>query len=211
MKQQGNDEHPSKLAVAFNSSGIPARMARVRCLVASLTHSEINPDLVVLQLIFRQSIGEAGSSSQSESSFTTSISPSPPLDLHHSVPAEQEHTYVKILLQDDLWPAPPPTIQLVGTDANHPQSIQLSPTPYPSSGTTSRNKLNILPSLSGAMEFSSSFALLSQSTVLVYVEGSTLPIHSGVAPLNCISSPMQRSGWLYSVDLVPSIRKTLGS
>ena len=131
MKQLGNDEHPSKLAVAFNSSGIPARMARVRCL-ASLTHSKINPDLVVLQLIFRQSIGEAGLSSQSESSFTTSISPSPPPPgLHHSVPAEQEHTYVKILLQDNLWPAPPPTIQLVGTNANHPQSIRLSPTPSP--------------------------------------------------------------------------------
>ena len=164
-----------------------------------------------MQLISRRSIGEGGSTSQSESSVGTSVSPSPLPDLHHSVPTvpEQEHTYVKILLQDDLWPAPPPTIQLVGTDANHPQSIRLSPTSNPPSDTNSRNKFNILPYLSGAVELACSFALLSQSTVLVYVEGSTSPIHSGVAALNCISSPTQRPGWFYSVELVPSFWEAL--
>jgi len=136
------------------------------------------------------------------------VSPSPPPDFRRVVPVEQGHTYVKILLQDDLWPAPPPTIQLVSTDANHPQAIQLSPSPNPPSGTTSQNKFNILPYLSGAVEFPSSFALISQSTFVVYVDGSTSPIHSGFASLKCIS-PMQQSGWRYSVDLVPSFWESL--
>jgi len=166
--------------------------------------------LLDLQLLSHGRIDDASSSSQSESSVGAPDSPSAP----DFVSVEEDHTYVKILLQDDLRPAPPPTIQLVSTNANHPQSIQLSPTPSPPSGTTPQNKSNInksniLSYLSGAVEFPSSFALLSQSTFVVYAEGSTSPVHSGVASLRCISSPTQRSAWVYSVDLVPSFWESL--
>jgi hypothetical protein len=163
----------------------------------------------VLQLLSHRNI--TGSGSQSERSVSTSVSPSPSPDGRHSVSMNQEHTYVKILLQDELWPAPTPSIRLINFDTNHSQSIQLSPTCPPSGTVMSQNRSsrNILPYLSGAIELPSSCALLPQSKFIVYVEGSTSPVHSEVASLKCISSPMQRSGWLYSFDLVPNFWENL--
>lgn len=213
-KRQGNDGHPSKLVVVFNSSGIPARKIKVRDADSPFTSCRIDRDVIcfpVLQLLSHRNIRDTGSGSQSERSVSTSVSPSPPPDGRHSVSMNQEHTYVKILLQDELWPAPTPSIRLINFDTNHSQSIQLSPTCPPSGTVMSQNRSgrNILPYLSGAIELPSSCALLPQSTFIVYVEGSTSPVHSEVASLKCISSPMQRSGWLYSFDLVPAFWENL--
>ena len=215
-KRQGSDGHPSKSVVAFNNCGIPARKIEVRCpsrlpLPAEL---KLNRDVIrfpVLQLLSHRNIRDTGSGSQSERSVSASVSPSPPSDGRHSVSTNQEHTYVKIVLQDELWPAPTPSIRLINTDTNHPQSIQLSPTCPPSGTVISQNRSsrNILPYLSRSIELPSSCALLPQSTFVVYVEGSPSSVHSEVASLKCISSPMQRSGWLYSFELVPTFWERL--
>ena len=166
--------------------------------------------ILVLQLVSSRTRRDTGSGSQSghSSSVPSSVSPSPPPDRRHSVSTQQEHIYVKILLQDELWPAPTPTIQL-STDINDPQSIQLSLRRQ--GGTMSQSTLsrNILPHLSGEIELCSSCALLLQSSFLVYFKGSNSPLHSEVASLKCISSPIQRSGWLYSFDLVPTFWENL--
>jgi len=167
--------------------------------------------ILVLQLVSSRTSRDASSGSQSgySSSASPSVSPSPSPDLRHSVSMQQEHVSVKILLQNELWPAPTPTIQL-STDTNHPQSIQLSPSPQGGTMSQSKSSRNILPYLSGAIELCSSCALLLQSSFVVYFEGSNLPVHSEVASLKCISSPILRSGWLYSFDLVPTFGKVFG-
>ncbi|KAF8972169.1 hypothetical protein BDZ97DRAFT_1783536 [Flammula alnicola] len=129
-------------------------------------------------------------------------------------PVDTKLIYVKISLQSELWPAPIPSIHFVNNDTTNPQFIQLSPSSYPPSGSRSQNKdysSSILPFLSRSVEFPSPCALTPESTFVVYVNGSNTPVHTEIVPLRCMSSPMQRSGWLYGSDLVPAFWEMLCS
>ena len=92
----------------------------------------------------------------------------------------------------------------------NPHIIKLSPRPYvnPIIIASARSKLSYL---SGTVDFPSPCALALQSTFLVYLDDSNTPLHSEIAPLKCLSSPMKQSGWLYSSEIAPDFWDTLCS
>ena len=114
---------------------------------------------------------------------------------------------VEIYLQKELWPAELPRILFTSDDPSRVQSLCLSPakgTPALLHGQSSTSSVpSFLRLLSTKIEFLSPYALILQSTFHVYVDNGKVPIHSENAPLSCVSSPMSRSGWLYSTELVP--------
>ena len=63
--------------------------------------------------------------------------------------------------------------------------------------------------LSRTVKFFSPCTLELQSTFLVYSDNCSTPVHSEIAPLKCLSSPMQQSSWLYSSDIAPDFWDTL--
>ena len=149
--------------------------------------------------------------------ITPDVSPSPPPPTPSPIPPVFESSiHVKISLQSELWPSPTPRINLAYNDSALPQTIQLSPLatqPSQRSGRLIQGKSSsaLLPFLSGHIELPSPFQLLPQSKFMVYLAGSSAPIHVEMAPLICLSSPMQSTAWLYSTELVPSFWNQLGS
>ena len=149
--------------------------------------------------------------------ITPDVSPSPPPPTPSPIPPVFESfIHVKISLQSELWPSPTPRINLAYNDSALPQTIQLSPLatqPSQRSGRLIQGKSSsaLLPFLSGHIELPSPFQLLPQSKFMVYLAGSSAPIHVEMAPLICLSSPMQSTAWLYSTELVPSFWNQLGS
>jgi hypothetical protein len=88
--------------------------------------------------------------------------------------------------------------------------MKFSPRPHlPVDDMDSTSACSNLSYLSGTVEFLSPRALVLQSTFLVYLNGSHTPLHSEIAPLKCLSSPMQHSGGLYSSDIAPDYWDTL--
>ena len=92
----------------------------------------------------------------------------------------------------------------------NPHIIKLSPRLYADPKIKSSACSN-LAYLSGTVEFPSPCALVLQSTFLVYLDDSQTPLHSEIAPLKCLSSPMQESGGLYSSEIAPDFWETLCS
>ncbi|PPQ95203.1 hypothetical protein CVT26_014894 [Gymnopilus dilepis] len=174
----------------------------------------------ILDLISHRGTSVAMStSSRSEYTpdITPDVSPSPPPPTPSPIPPVFESSiHVKISLQSELWPSPTPRINLAYNDSALPQTIQLSPLatqPSQRSGRLIQGKSSsaLLPFLSGHIELPSPFQLLPQSKFMVYLAGSSAPIHVEMAPLICLSSPMQSTAWLYSTELVPSFWNQLGS
>ncbi|KDR76000.1 hypothetical protein GALMADRAFT_457965 [Galerina marginata CBS 339.88] len=161
----------------------------------------------ILQLISHRGTPEPTYPS-SHSDCSSGVSPSPPPDSQAPTPpSRQTLLHIKIALQNELWPSPTPSIHFVNMDSTTPpQSIQLAPLASPPHGQLfpGKSSSNILPFLCGSVQFPSPFALMPQSTFLVYMNGSNAPVHMELAPLKCISSPIQSTGWLYGSDLVPS-------
>jgi transcriptional enhancer factor len=89
----------------------------------------------------------------------------------------------------------------------NPHIIKLSPRLYADPKIKSSACSN-LAYLSG---FPSPCELVLQSTFLVYLDDSQTPLHSEIAPLKCLSSPMQESGGLYSSEIAPDFWETLCS
>ncbi|KAJ3505305.1 hypothetical protein NLJ89_g7488 [Agrocybe chaxingu] len=169
----------------------------------------------ILNLISHRGTPETTSvSSTSEcspaASPSPSLSPSPdPRPSGSNSP--QTIVYVDIALQNEMWPTPIPSVHFVANDSTTPQLIQLSPSLSASNALLPPGASSLLSSMCPSVEFPSHTGLALQSTFIVYMNGSNSPIHTEVAPLKCISSPMQRSGWLYSTDLVPSFWPVLCS
>ncbi|KAF8910555.1 hypothetical protein CPB84DRAFT_1763969 [Gymnopilus junonius] len=169
----------------------------------------------ILQLISSRGTPEPTSTS-SRSAFSADISPSPsPPTPTVMPPAMESSIHVKIFLQSELWPSPTPSIDLANRSSSLPQTIQLAPlasSPSQPSGRLIRGKSSssLLPFLSGHVQLPSPFPLLPQSKLVVYLAGSTVAIHEEIVSLNCMSSPMQGTGWLYSSELVPNFWSKLG-
>lgn len=159
----------------------------------------------------------SSANSETDSSYAASPSPRPESRSQASAgigdPASFVH--VKIALQNELWPAPIPSIHLIGNESVRPQIIQLSPESHRPSGMSYHNKPQITPNilsfLSNSVEFKSQYALNQKSTVLVYVNSQSAPIHMENVPVVCMSSPVQQSGWLYRSELVSEFWETLCS
>ncbi|KJA14524.1 hypothetical protein HYPSUDRAFT_49086 [Hypholoma sublateritium FD-334 SS-4] len=158
----------------------------------------------------------SSANSETDSSYAASPSPRPESRSQASAglgePASFIH--VKIALQSELWPAPIPSIHLISNESVRPQIIQLSPESHRPSGMSYHNKPmspNILSCLNNSVEFKSQYALDQNSTVLVYVNGQSAPIHVENVQVTCISSPAQQSGWLYRSELVSAFWETLCS
>jgi hypothetical protein len=120
-------------------------------------------------------------------------------------------THVQISLQD-LKPCPVPAIYFIENSPMNPHIIKLSPRPHVNPKLEIRASASSnLSYLSGTVEFPSACALALQSTFLVYLDDSDTPLHSEIAPLKCLSSPMNHSGWLYSSEIAPDFWDTLCS
>jgi len=163
---------------------------------------------LVLQLISHRGTPDCQiTGSQSDGSIRASITPPPDRQAPSPAPTS---IYVQISLQKELRPRPVPTIRFIENDCMNPHIIKLSPRPY----VDPKIKVStgsILTYLSATVEFPSPYALVLQSTFLVYLNDSPTPLHSEIAPLKCLSSPMQPSGWLYSSEIAPDFWDTLCS
>ncbi|KAF8150069.1 hypothetical protein B0H34DRAFT_678986 [Crassisporium funariophilum] len=166
----------------------------------------------ILHLISHRHTPEPTSTS-SPSEYSGGASPTPPPDSRLPTPKPKPVVvYVMICLQEDLWPAPTPSVHFVNNDTLTPQRIQLAPSPCAPRGRGSGScTSSVLRSLSGSVEFPSPCALVLQSSFNIYMNGSNSPVHSEIVPLRCISSPMQRSGWLYTSEFAPNFWETLCS
>ena len=118
--------------------------------------------------------------------------------------------YVQISLQKVLRPCPVPAVRFVDNDSTNPHIINLSPMSHVDPKLRASASSN-LSYLSGTVKFSSPFTLALQSTFLVYLDNSSTPLHSEIAPLKCLSSPTKQSGWLYSSEIAPDFWDTLCS
>ncbi|KAF8813184.1 hypothetical protein BYT27DRAFT_7181660 [Phlegmacium glaucopus] len=162
----------------------------------------------ILQLISHRGTPECQiTGSQSDGSIRASVTPPP----DRQGPSPTLTTiYVQISLQKELRPCPAPAIRFMENDSMNPHIIKLSPRSYVGSEIKA-STCSILTYLSGTVEFPSPYALVLQSTFLVYMDDSPAPLHSEIAPLQCLSSPMQPSGWLYSSEIAPEFWDTLCS
>lgn len=187
-----------------------------KSMLTTSSNDSIAHALAVLQLISHRGTPEPTSTS-SQSDYSPDVSPSPPPPTPSPIPPTlQSSVYVKISLQTELWPSPTPCIDLASGDSALLQTIQLAPLASPPSQPSGRllqgkSSSALLPFLSGHVQLPSPFPLLPQAKFVVYLTGSSVPIHMEIAPLNCISSPIQSTGWLYSSELVPTFWSKLGS
>lgn len=158
----------------------------------------------VLQLISHRSPSEAPSTG-SQSDYSPCVSPSPPPQPEYCpIVSPTKPVHVRINLQNELWPTRIPCIDFVSKDVANPQTIQLAPAACTPNGSIPQDMTtSILPFLCSMVQFPSPFPLLPQSTFIVYANGSNSPMHMESAPVKCLSSPADRSGWLYSSELVP--------
>jgi hypothetical protein len=118
--------------------------------------------------------------------------------------------HVQISLQKVLKPCPVPVVRFVENDPRNPHIINLSPWSHVNSRMGSSTS-SYLSYLSGTVRLSSPCTLALQSTFLVYLDDSDTPLHSEIAPLKCLSSPTNHSGWLYSSEIAPDFWDTLCS
>lgn len=147
----------------------------------------------VLDLISYRNIPVTSTNSQSE--YSQTASPSPPADQHTPLTSSANGrpslstpltVYVQITLGFNTLPKLAPVVHLARNSVQNPQSIHLS-------------------ALSGAsIVFISPAALSLQSKFTVYKNGSNIPIHTEVVPMTFISSPRQRSGWLFRSQILPA-------
>ena len=179
-----------KLIVTSNSCGTPVKKREVGM---PYEKSRVSTDyFLVLQLISRHYTPE----DQIRASVT------PP-----DSPTTSQIIYVQISLQKELRPCPVPKIHFFENDVTNPHTIKLSPRPDVNSKIRASN-YSLLSYLSGTVEFPSPYALVPQSTFLVYLDDNITPIHSEVAPLKCLSS-LQPYGWQYSSEIAPDFWDTL--
>jgi transcriptional enhancer factor len=144
--------------------------------------------------------------SQSDCSSRASIT-RPPNEAPSSMPT---FINVQISLQEVLRPCPVPAIRFINNDPMNPHIIILSPLSHIDSKIRASASTN-LSYLSGTVTFSSPCMLALPSTFVVYLDNSSIPLHSEIAPLKCLSSPTRRSGWLYSSEIAPDFWDTLCS
>lgn len=201
LRQQAREERLSKSAVGYSSYEIRVRKNTV-CFNFTAHGFPIHVDRLVLQLISHRNTPEP-SSADSQTDSSHGASPSPRMESLQHAPAHN-FVHVKLSLPTELWPAPIPSIHLIRNSSSHPQIIQLAPSSYTPSGLISHKSAspNNLPYLSKSMEFRSQCSLAPESTFMVYSAGQKTPIHIEAAPLMCVSSPVDRSGWLYRTELV---------
>ena len=116
--------------------------------------------------------------------------------------------HVQISLQKVLRPCLVPAVRFVDNDPMNPYIINLSPWSHvdPNLRTSGCSNLSYL---SGMVTFCSPCTLALQSTFLVYLDDSSTPLHSEIAPLKCLSSPTIQSGWLYISEIAPDFWDTL--
>lgn len=176
--------------------------------VTNFVMSRLNVFLV-LQLISHRGTPELQSAgSQEDCSTRASVTPPPSPD--HQVSSKSTFIHVQISLQRELRRCPVPVVQFIENDLTNPQIIRLSPRPYvdPKMKASACSNLSYL---SGTVEFPSPCALVLQSTFLVYSDDCNTPVHSEIAPLKCLVSPMKESGGLYSAEIAPDFWDTLCS
>ena len=117
---------------------------------------------------------------------------------------------VQISLQEVLRPCPVPAVHFIDNDTMNPHIIILSPLSHIDPRVKDSVSSN-LSYLSGTVKFSSPCMLALQSTFVVYLDNSSIPLHSEIAPLKYLSSPTKQSGWLYSSVIAPDFWDTLCS
>ncbi|KAK0204970.1 hypothetical protein DFS33DRAFT_1273964 [Desarmillaria ectypa] len=119
-------------------------------------------------------------------------------------PSQRLNIWVDIVL-DQPYPRQQPLVNFVGNRRDSPLHIRLAPLASASSYHAS------LP-LSGSdptINFMSPYPVNQQCTFSAFVDTLSLPIHSEVAPMSCLGSPMDRTGWLYSASLSPKFWKVI--
>ena len=112
---------------------------------------------------------------------------------------------VQISLQEVLRPCPVPAVRFVDNDPTNPYIINLSPLSHNDSKIRASFYLSYL---SGTVKFFSPCILALQST---FLDNSSTPLHSEIAPLKCLSSPTKQSDWLYISEIAPDFWDTLCS
>ena len=165
----------------------------------------------VLELISRR-FSSAEAETMTESSTTSEGS-------HHASQMPYENSssrdqptvvYVEISVQPSTSPVP--IIHFISNDIANPLIVCLSPSAIPAyqgHNVFRISRGSVLCTLSNTVEFTSSCALTLRSVFDVYCDGSHSPIHTEDVLLECLSSPVQSPGWLYSTEITPAFWKTL--
>ncbi|KAK0434735.1 hypothetical protein EV421DRAFT_1689264, partial [Armillaria borealis] len=160
---------------------------------------EESKSMIILDLIcrpFDNDVDLGTGSSNGCSVHTTSPLP----DLR----SQRLNIWVDIILEEP-YSRQQPLVNFVANHRESPLHIRLAPLASTSSDYA------FLP-LSGSdptINFMSPYPVNQECTFSAFVHTSSLPIHSEVASMSCICSPMDRTGWLYSASLSPKFWKVM--
>ncbi|KDR70803.1 hypothetical protein GALMADRAFT_144297 [Galerina marginata CBS 339.88] len=180
----------------------------------ALTHlfsSRHNPDeSQVLEILYCRSATEETPSTASRTIDTTH-----PLRRQEEKNSDSpfDAKYINIMMQNVLWPFPPPTINFEKFVYASSLTIQLTPLPSLPHGPARTKDIqkNPLPFLSNYVQFLSPLPFIPQTVFEVYISGNPSPVHIETSILRSKLSPDPSSQWLYGVDLVPMFWNRLSS